>query len=113
MGTKFEAVVSGNLSETPLKTTGGLALAEPVVVQVETDTKEDGDLWENLGERSWTEPKLGESVANSFRQTTRRMRVNNGYLYSTATCAICYIRGVAAVSTSEALQFVEGPKAKK
>jgi len=109
----FEAVVTGNLAETPINPKRGLMSPTEVMAFEKPETLEEAEkilkldnLWETISDEHWTEPKLGESISNTFRRTTKKLPVEGGYLYSVATYVMTYIRGVADNSVSESITFV-------
>ena len=112
----FEAITVGNIANTPLSKTVPMSpteiqalkqtIASEGPADSETDTK---PMWEIISEESWSEPRLGETISNSFRRITRKATVEGGSLYAVATYGLTYVRGVADCSVSEAIQFVAGP----
>jgi len=109
----FEAVVTGNLAETPINMKRGLMSPTEVMAFEKPETLEEAEkiskfdsLWQTVSDEHWTEPKLGESISNAFRRITKKLPVEGGYLYSVATYAMTYIRGVADNSVSESIAFV-------
>jgi hypothetical protein len=111
MSGNFESIVTGNLAETPINNkrapmspTEIMAFDKPVVAEQEAPAAESP--WQTVSEERWSEPKLGESISNTFKRITRKMPVEGGYIYSVATYVMTYIRGVADNSVSESLTFV-------
>jgi hypothetical protein len=109
----FQGIVTGNIASTPITKTANMspteiaAFSEPEPDAPKYDAAMNTSAWEELDTESWTEPGLSASVSNTFRRVTRRMAVDNGYLYSVATYALCYVRGGSAnFSSSESLTFV-------
>jgi hypothetical protein len=109
----FQGIVTGNIASTPISKTANMspteiaAFSEPKPDVPEYDAVMNTSTWEEVDTESWTEPGLSASVSNTFRRVTRRMAVDNGYLYSVATYALCYVRGGSAnFSSSESLAFV-------
>jgi len=108
---KFESISTGNIANTPLKTSSPMSPSEKAAFEPQTmdamvvETIED-KLWETISEERWTDNRLGSSIANNFHRVTRRMPVPGGYLYSVATYAMTYVRGVSDSSITETMQFV-------
>jgi len=111
---KFESISTGNIANTPLKANSPMSPSEKMAFEPQiTDAvaveiiKEK--LWETISEERWTDNRLGASIANNFHRITRRMPVSGGYLYSVATYAMSYVRGVSDSSVTETMQFVADP----
>jgi hypothetical protein len=107
---KFEAVSTGNIANTPINTKGLMSPSEKAafdsqITDAVTPIVEE-PLWETLGEEHWTDNRLGASIANNFHRVTRRMPVSGGHIYSVATYAMTYVRGVSDSSITETMQFV-------
>jgi len=108
---KFESVSTGNIANTPIKANSFMSPSEKEAFEPQgldtqaVETVED-KLWETLSEERWSDSRLGASIANNFHRVTRRMPVPGGYLYSVATYAMTYVRGVSDSSITETMQFV-------
>ena len=114
---QFQGITTGNIAVTPIKPSSSnmspTEVAAFTAVLPDKDAGADTTLeestgfrWVVLAEETWVEPKLGESISNSFRRTTRKADIAGGTLYATSTCGICYVRGTANTNTSETLVFV-------
>jgi len=115
---KFEAVVGGNIANTPIGMGAKSANMSPTEIAAFNTTAEEtakgevvtasdsGFVWETLNETAWNEPMFGQAINNHFRRVTRRANVPGGYLYSVATYGLCYVRGTANSNTSETITFV-------
>jgi len=108
---KFESVSTGNIANTPLKANSLMSPSEkaafdPQITDAVTVETIEEKLWETISEERWTDNRLGSSIANNFHRVTRRMPVPGGYLYSVATYAMTYVRGVSDSSITETMQFV-------
>jgi hypothetical protein len=108
---KFESVSTGNIANTPLKANSPMSPSEkmafePQITDAVTVETIEEKLWETISEERWTDNRLGSSIANNFHRVTRRMPVPGGYLYSVATYAMTYVRGVSDSSITETMQFV-------
>lgn len=108
---KFEAVSTGNIANTPIKANMGLMSPTEKAAFDSTDTftaetPATETVWEVISDERWTDSRLGETIANKFQRITRRMPVTGGYLYAVATYAMTYVRGVSDSSITETMQFV-------
>ena len=119
---QFQGITTGNIAVTPIKPSSSnmspteIAAFTPVadaVTAKDAPEESTGFKWVVLAEEAWIEPKLGESISNSFRRTTRKAAIPGGTLYATSTCGICYVRGTANTNTSETLVFVPGSEAEE
>ena len=109
-------VFTGNIASTPIKAPQPLmsptevAAFSPKAAPVET-TSATISFCETVDEERWTEPKLGDSISNTFKRVTRRARIDGGSLYSTCTYLMTYVRGVSDSAISETLIFVPDSEA--
>ena len=117
---KFETVTGGNIANTPL-TPNKNAIMSPTEVAAFAPTEEQvagektaaPELWEIVCEERWVDTRLGETISNKFHRVTRRMEVTGGALYSVATYALTYVRGVSNCSVTETMEFVPEKATKK
>ena len=114
---KFESVVSGNISTTPIKGANPImsptevaAFDQPAVEAVQ-DAPASSSKWELVVSEPLPANNFG--ITTSGVRETRRMEVPGGYLYAVSTWYVSYIRGVADTSVSETVTFVPAAKAKK
>lgn len=117
---KFETVTGGNIASTPIKATSPMSPTEVAAFAVNdqitdavTQTSEQGPTWETISEERWVDTRLGETISNKFHRVTRRMEVTGGHLYSVATYALTYVRGVSNCSVTETMEFVPEKASKK
>ena len=109
----FTPVLTGNLANTPMGVAAvnqnlsptELSAFQSKAQQVSSAAPAEG-MWETLDEERWTEPKLGDSISNTFKRVTRVAQVPGGNLYSTCTYLMTYVRGVSDSAISETLIFV-------
>lgn len=118
---KFETVTGGNIANSPLKGKTPMSPTEVAAFEVNSQitdavtqaSTEGGPAWETISEEHWNDTRLGETISNKFHRVTRRMEVAGGYLYSVATYALTYVRGVSNCSVTETMEFVPEKTTKK
>lgn len=114
---KFEAVSSGNIATTPIKTAApimsptekaafGAAEDSSSAVSAKAESSATGTTWEVIEDKQWSDSRLGENISNKFQRVTSRMKVPGGHMYLVSTYVMTYVRGVSDSSVAETMQFV-------
>jgi len=116
----MNSITTGNISETPLKVASSPHMSptekaafspEPAPeVQAEPAATSAAE-WEDLGRETINVNRVGES-SHAFTRTTRRLKVEGGWIYSVSTQAIGYVRGSCSAGCSESTVFVPESKSK-
>jgi|NOAtaT_7_FD_contig_31_944757_length_607_multi_3_in_0_out_0_1 hypothetical protein len=118
----MQSITTGNISETPLKATASphMSPTEKAAFAPETSPAPEPQAepaaaseaeWENLGSETFNVGRFGDAT-NAFRRTTRRLKVEGGWIYSVSTQAIGYVRGSCSAGCSESTVFVPESKSK-
>jgi hypothetical protein len=116
----MQSITTGNISETPLKASASphmsptekAAFSPEPAPEAQAEPASTSDMeWESLGRETFVVGRVGDST-NSFTRTTRRLKVEGGWIYSVSTQAIGYVRGSCSAGCAETSVFVPESKSK-
>jgi hypothetical protein len=121
----MQGIVTGNIADTPIKAKGvanmspteKAAFETPVQVDkvdvLEAVPAVDGAAWEIVvPAESFSNKRIGDST-NEFVRTTRRLKVDGGWIYCISTQGTGYVRNTCSVAATETSVFVPESKTKR